>query len=62
MQEEVAPAEFVVGFSRAGWYGAIHEEGGRNHPPRPTLMPAMDEAVDHFPWLWSRVGFDYRGR
>lgn len=39
----------VVGPTRMAWYGAVHEFGGRHHPRRPFMWPALLEAVKKFP-------------
>ena len=32
---------FIVGPTRIAWYGSVHEFGGRHHPPRPFMWPAL---------------------
>ncbi len=31
----------IVGATQIAWYGKIHEFGGRNHPMRPFMVPAL---------------------
>ena len=38
-----------VGLSADGWYGRVHEFGGRKHPKRPFLKPALDKETPHLP-------------
>jgi len=40
---------YVVGPTAAAWYGQVHEFGGKNHPKRPFMRPALIESADKFP-------------
>jgi HK97 gp10 family phage protein len=35
-------------------YAAVHEYGGRYHPPRPFLGPALDDMADQFDDIFAR--------
>jgi HK97 gp10 family phage protein len=40
---------YVVGPTTVAWYGHLHEFGGRNHPPRPFMFPALLKVAARFP-------------
>lgn len=42
----------IVGPTRAAWYGRLHEHGGRHHPKRPFMRPALVEVRQKFPALF----------
>jgi hypothetical protein len=54
------PPRYIVGpQAPPAWYGAVHEFGGRYHPPRPFMRPALLRVV---PTMASRLaGLDLRG-
>lgn len=39
---------WVIGPTRQAWYGKIHEFGGRRHPARPFMRPALTRASQSF--------------
>lgn len=47
---------YVVGpTSPPASYGAIHEFGGRHHPPRPFMWPALVRSLPRFPGKFRRL-------
>ena len=46
---------YVVGPTASAWYGQVHEFGGRNHPKRPFMRPALMESIDKFPALFGNL-------
>lgn len=38
----------IVGPTRIAWYGRLHEFGGRHHPMRPFMHPALANARSKF--------------
>lgn len=45
----------IVGSTPAAWYGKIHEHGGRHHPRRPFMRPALIKASPQFPALFKKL-------
>jgi HK97 gp10 family phage protein len=42
----------VVRMGLSGWYGIVHEFGGKFHPPRPFIRPAFDRISERYPDLF----------
>ena len=38
-----------IGPTTMAWYGRLHEFGGKNHPPRPFMRPALYAVMKRFP-------------
>lgn len=45
----------IAGTTPAAWYGKIHEHGGRNHPRRPFMRPALIAASPKFAALFKSM-------
>ena len=44
---------YIVGpTSPPAWYGVVHEFGGRFHPPRPFMRPALARVAPRFPMVF----------
>lgn len=43
----------ILRMDTPGWYGIVHEFGGRFHPPRPFLKPAFERMQDRYPDLFE---------
>lgn len=43
----------LIGPTRQAWYGKIHEFGGRYHPPRPFMRPALWRMKGQFALLYK---------
>lgn len=48
----------VVGPTRNAWYGKIHEYGGKVHPERPFMAPALEAARTNFAHLFKNMRLD----
>jgi hypothetical protein len=46
---------YVVGPTLMAWYGRIHEFGGRFHPKRPFMRPALNRARRKFTALFRGI-------
>lgn len=46
---------FLVGPTTKAWYGRIHEFGGRKHPKRPFMRPALYKTKGRFPGLFKNL-------
>ena len=46
---------YVVGPTAAAWYGQVHEFGGKNHPKRPFMRPALIESSEKFPQQFANL-------
>lgn len=47
---------FIVGpSSPPASYGAVHEFGGRHHPPRPFMWPALVRVAPQYPGLFKNL-------
>ncbi len=44
----VSPTLAIVGPTREAWYGKVHEFGGRYHPKRPFMRPALNREKSKF--------------
>ena len=44
---------YVVGPTLTAFYGAVHEFGGVNHPPRPFMRPALENCRKKFAELFK---------
>jgi len=49
------PDTAIVGPTREAWYGKVHEFGGRYHPQRPFMRPALRRAVRDFAKQFRRL-------
>jgi len=49
----------VVGPTTTAWYGVVHEFGGRFHPARPFMRPALQQCATEFAPLFA--GLDFTG-
>jgi len=49
----VTPNIVIVGPRAKAWYGAVHEFGGRFHPKRPFMRPALYRMAAQFPRLFA---------
>jgi HK97 gp10 family phage protein len=45
----------AVGPTLEGWYGVVHEFGGKRHPPRPFMRPALESQRKKFPMLFKGI-------
>ncbi len=36
-------------------YGVVHEYGGVYHPPRPFMVPALQQAINEFPKKFENI-------
>ncbi len=59
----IKPDMIIVGATSYGWYGKVHEWGGKYHPPRPFMRPAlknvkrtMTRRFNKLPLLWTPAG------
>lgn len=46
---------WVIGPTTVASYGRIHEFGGRRHPPRPFMRPALLRVANQLPSVFSRL-------
>ena len=44
-----------IGPTLIAWYGKIHEFGGRHHPRRPFMRPALERVRKFFPQLFKNL-------
>lgn len=45
----------VIRQGTKGWYGLVHEFGGKRHPPRPYIGPAIRRVTPRFPSMFSSM-------
>jgi len=45
----------LAGTTNVAWYGRIHEHGGRYHPRRPFMAPALRAAQRNFPQFFGKM-------
>jgi len=53
-----AAQTILVGPTREAWYGQVHEFGGKRHPKRPFMLPALQKSQQRFAGLFR--GLDMR--
>lgn len=45
----------LAGTTNVAWYGRVHEHGGRYHPRRPFMLPALRAAQKNFPQFFGKM-------
>ncbi len=46
---------YIIGPRSKAWYGRIHEFGGRRHPKRPFMRPALRNMKRKYAKLWKSL-------